>query len=72
MSYITHSDGDDTPGIELEHAVFMATGAAIGFFCGRVVGVAFSGTAVNGAVPLTVAGAAAGDRLWRHLRDNRR
>jgi hypothetical protein len=70
MDFFTATSGDLTPAVRWDRAAFIAAGAFIGFVCGSSVGIAYGGTAVKGGAPLAIAGAAAGETLWRHSRRN--
>lgn len=52
-------------GANVEQVTLVAAGAAIGFTIGRTIGIALGGTAVNGALPLALLGAAIGYEIWR-------
>lgn len=65
MSYLTSANDSNERDAQVERAMVVAAGAVAGFVCGRTVGVAFSGSAISGGIPLAILGAAVGHEVWR-------
>ena len=65
MTYIKCVNDPNRREAQLERAVTVAACAVAGFACGRAVGVAFSGSAISGTIPLAILGVALGHEVWR-------